>query len=473
MRLFISYSHEDEGYVAVLADHLRDEDSQHDVWLDKSIFAGQEWWDEILDRIEDCECFVVILTPQSVASIYCNAELNYALALNKPILPFKYKQCDIPSQLDAKQVGDYAKLGLDRVLRKCERALSEIRAQNMRGIYAPPKLKPQRPTMPKLASVNKVAIVDIMSLLNSLTKHTRRSYQRWLSLFLDPDESNSADAKSHYIYSVETSHLEKVFTSDYVSRWMEQNIANGMGISSLQQARSAILWLAHILHEQGYLDLAVLALIDYQTPTIQDNDDLSDKMWLSVQELKDLLKAASEATGFNIALQARNYAMIMLIIACGLSRDEIALLRWADLKVINNHEKLSITGRTGKVREITLPSTVKNALASWKQYHPLPVNKYSMFSRIFRGGTVATASITDKAVWMVVRDISKRAGISKVSPNVLRRSFARNAFEAKVPLVQIQEILGLSSLDYVHKLIGDINYESISELEDWTLSLTC
>ena len=63
MKLFISYSHDDKAYVKTLADALNDEDSQHDVWIDRKLFGGQEWWRAILEQIESCDCFICILSP--------------------------------------------------------------------------------------------------------------------------------------------------------------------------------------------------------------------------------------------------------------------------------------------------------------------------------------------------------------------------------------------------------------------------
>src|SRR5437870_4936603 len=113
MKLFISYSRDDKQYVHELAEAFKEE-TQHDVWLDRRLVGADRWWDTILDEIERCECFIVILTPRCVTSIFCNAELGYALDLGKPILPLLMKSTDIPASLRSIQYIDIGALSLER-----------------------------------------------------------------------------------------------------------------------------------------------------------------------------------------------------------------------------------------------------------------------------------------------------------------------------------------------------------------------
>ena len=57
MKLFVSYAHSDSAYVNTLVNVLRDDISQHDVWKDDRIVIGREWWEAILEKIENCESF--------------------------------------------------------------------------------------------------------------------------------------------------------------------------------------------------------------------------------------------------------------------------------------------------------------------------------------------------------------------------------------------------------------------------------
>ena len=147
MRLFISYSRDDKAWVYNLRDALRNE-AEHDVWIDRRLVPAQDWWQTILDNVEACECFVYVLTPMSVASIYCRAELDYALALNKPVLPLMLKQCDPPAALKHIQyqaITDDMSLG--HVLFRVERGLNAVQRGIDQGRYAPVVApRPAQPT---------------------------------------------------------------------------------------------------------------------------------------------------------------------------------------------------------------------------------------------------------------------------------------------------------------------------------------
>src|SRR5205823_9072955 len=101
-------------------------EGQHDVWIDHQLVPGSNWWENILENIESCEAFIYVMTPKSVTSIYCLAELSYAMALNKPILPLMLKSSDYPPLLNRIQyrtVGD----NLQATIFSVERDLAKIR----------------------------------------------------------------------------------------------------------------------------------------------------------------------------------------------------------------------------------------------------------------------------------------------------------------------------------------------------------
>ena len=58
-----------------------------EVWLDRELSGGQEWWDTILSRIRACGCFVFLVCEEALGSRACRAELDYALATNRTVLP--------------------------------------------------------------------------------------------------------------------------------------------------------------------------------------------------------------------------------------------------------------------------------------------------------------------------------------------------------------------------------------------------
>ncbi len=85
MRIFISYSRPNQHVVEGLAHDL--EDLQHDVWFDRALTGGQDWWAHILSQIRDTELFVFAIAPETLDSVACQREFAYACDLHKRILP--------------------------------------------------------------------------------------------------------------------------------------------------------------------------------------------------------------------------------------------------------------------------------------------------------------------------------------------------------------------------------------------------
>ncbi len=151
MKIFISYSRDDKAWVYELWRALRDR-GFHDAWIDQRIIPAQDWWNTILDEIEAAEVFIYVMTPKSVESIYCAAELAHALTCNKPILPLMLKPCDAPPEITRRRI-QYAPLrddmSLGDVLFTIERGLGDIRVALLQGQYRMPDPLPERPAEPE------------------------------------------------------------------------------------------------------------------------------------------------------------------------------------------------------------------------------------------------------------------------------------------------------------------------------------
>ena len=83
MKIFVSYARADKPYCIRIIETLH----AHDVWYDQRLYAGQDWWKEILRRLDWCEVFLYLLSPDSVTSQYCRRELELALRLKRDIIP--------------------------------------------------------------------------------------------------------------------------------------------------------------------------------------------------------------------------------------------------------------------------------------------------------------------------------------------------------------------------------------------------
>jgi hypothetical protein len=108
MRLFVSYARVDKPFCVQIVDML--DDSRHDVWFDHRIQVGQDWWEEITREVTICDGFVYLISPESVASKYCQKELKMAMSNGKPIFPIMiHEDVGLPDNLHRLQCADFTK----------------------------------------------------------------------------------------------------------------------------------------------------------------------------------------------------------------------------------------------------------------------------------------------------------------------------------------------------------------------------
>jgi hypothetical protein len=108
MMVFVSYARSDRESIDSLVHDLQR--AKHTVWLDDELTGGQAWWDAILERIRTCELFLFALSPDSLRSKACQAELTYAVALDRPVLPVMVRTVPVqivPPVLSNAQITDY------------------------------------------------------------------------------------------------------------------------------------------------------------------------------------------------------------------------------------------------------------------------------------------------------------------------------------------------------------------------------
>ena len=85
LKIFISYQRDSTTKVINLVSDIKL--LGHEVWYDKDLSGGQNWWNTILDSIQKCDIFLFIITAKSLESPACKNEYKYAESLLKPIVP--------------------------------------------------------------------------------------------------------------------------------------------------------------------------------------------------------------------------------------------------------------------------------------------------------------------------------------------------------------------------------------------------
>jgi ABC-type nitrate/sulfonate/bicarbonate transport system substrate-binding protein/RNA polymerase subunit RPABC4/transcription elongation factor Spt4 len=107
-KVFISYARQNRPEVDQLAGHLGMLGC--DVWIDKSLRGGQDWWQEILRQIADCDTFIAIISHEALSSTACRLEHEWAKKLGKPMLPVAVQPVPkaLPSRFVRLHIIDYS-----------------------------------------------------------------------------------------------------------------------------------------------------------------------------------------------------------------------------------------------------------------------------------------------------------------------------------------------------------------------------
>ena len=160
--------------------------------------------------------------------------------------------------------------------------------------------------------------------------------------------------------------------------------------------------------------------------------------------------------------------LLMVLYSTGMRRAEVAKLKIAD---IDSQRMILhvVNGKGGKDRDLPLsPALLETLRAYWRWLKP---RTYLFPSRMHRE---CEQPITDRIVWRVCTEARKRAGIrKKVSPSLLRHSWATHLLEAGTDLRTIQLLLGHEDLEvtarYLH-LSQQHLQQVVNPIEDLKLS---
>jgi integrase len=146
-------------------------------------------------------------------------------------------------------------------------------------------------------------------------------------------------------------------------------------------------------------------------------------------------------------------AILAVLLGCGLRRSELIDLTFDHIQRREDHWAIvDLVGKAAHVRTVPLPDWVKETLDHW--LNAADIRQGKLFRCVCRKGTVWGTEVTEKVVWHVVKEYSRRLGISKLAPHDLRRSCARFCHDSAGELEQIQFLLGHVSVQTTEKYLG-------------------
>lgn len=158
--------------------------------------------------------------------------------------------------------------------------------------------------------------------------------------------------------------------------------------------------------------------------------------------LPDVLSLTEVQRLLDSACNLYHRAMLMTLYSTGIRRAEMCRLKVSDI----DSERMIVhirKGKGGRDRDVPLSQKLLETL---REYFRWMKPKTWLFP-----GTVdhrrADVPITEKMTWAAARKAAQRAGIKKrVSPHILRHSYATHMLEAGADLRTIQVLLGHAKL---------------------------
>jgi len=170
----------------------------------------------------------------------------------------------------------------------------------------------------------------------------------------------------------------------------------------------------------------------------------SPKTWfslpkfLTVKEVESLLKQPDDKDIRGI----RDKAMLELLYATGLRVSELVSLKTNDLNLEEGF--LLCLGKGGKERIVPIGDSAARAVRNYlDEARPLLLKQLNEFLFLtYRG-----SAFTRQGFWKLLKAYAKKAGLDlKISPHILRHSFATHLLERGADLRSLQLMLGHSQI---------------------------
>jgi integrase/recombinase XerD len=257
---------------------------------------------------------------------------------------------------------------------------------------------------------------DYLTFERGLSDRTVRAYQGDLQRLLgfleeqgigDPGSVDHDDLRSYVTYLKE----------------------EGLAPNSIRRALSSMRTYFAFLVEEGELE---------NDPTERLE---SPRTWrklptvLSREEVEKILTSPSpKSPSFT-----RDRAILEMLYATGLRVSELVQIQLADLDL--DEKLVQVSGKGDRERIVPFGSTAAQAVRDYLNRLRVELDRGETEGILFLN--MRGRPLTRMSIWMLVRDATAAAGISKrVSPHTLRHTFATHMLEGGADLVAVQELLG-------------------------------
>ncbi len=254
-----------------------------------------------------------------------------------------------------------------------------------------------------------------------LSPNTRQAYERDLRLFVKALGFKSADS----LTSVERQQI-----TDYMTGLK----AKGMAAATIARKLAAVKAFYRFMTAEGYMDANPAEVIEAGTKGIKLPRVLSEDEVLRLLNQPDI----KTAEGF------RDRTMLEVLYATGMRVSELINLTLE--RVDLNMKYIIAFGKGSKERIVPLGSVAAGFLQKYlSEVRPKLVHEENATNIVFLafGGH----ELTRQRFWQIIRTYGMAAGINKkLTPHILRHSFATHLLDNGADLRSVQELLGHSDI---------------------------
>jgi integrase/recombinase XerD len=153
-------------------------------------------------------------------------------------------------------------------------------------------------------------------------------------------------------------------------------------------------------------------------------------------------------------LGLRDRAILALLVACGLRRDELVRLEVRHLQLREDRwVLLDLRGKGRRIRTVPVPHWVKLLLDRWLEESG--IEEGPLFRTLRKNGALGEKKpISEDLVYTLVRQSGAAIGHPDLTPHDLRRTCAKLCRKAGGELEQIQLLLGHASIQTTERYLG-------------------
>ena len=262
--------------------------------------------------------------------------------------------------------------------------------------------------------------------------HSRRAYGRALGEFFTWYTSNASG---------------EGFTWAVLGRYRSHLIERGLSAASVNLSLASLRKLASEAAAHG--GLSPLTVAGIRGVPGARLSGVRTGNWLTLQQAQQLLAEPDPETTKGL----RDRVLLRLLVGCGLRRGELAGLEFSDVAQREGRWAIvDLVGKHGRVRTVPMPSWAKMALDGWAT--AAGISTGAGLRHVDKGGRVGAGPITPQGVFEAVVSYARKAGLGKITPHDLRRTFAKLAHLGRAPLEQIQISLGHTSIQTTERYLG-------------------